>query len=255
MPKITLTALCLLTHLLGLSLPAIAQPDTQTLSQALNGIKIESVDKTPINGLYEAVADGHTFYISEDGRYAIQGEIIDLVKRENITATRGNALRKQTIDQIPENKMVIFEPKLAKHTVTIFTDIDCGYCRKMHLEMADYLAAGIRVRYLAFPRTGPNTPSADKLIHVWCATDRQAAMTAAKTDETVAAATCDNPVTEQFNIGVKLGVTGTPAMVLEDGTLLPGYRPAAELAKLLEQVSNKQTPATEPVTPTAPAIN
>ena len=125
-----------------------------------------------------------------------------------------------------------------QHTVTVFTDIDCGYCRKMHSQMAAYNKEGIKIRYLMFPREGVNSDSFNKAVAVWCADDRQDAMTKAKRGEEIARKTCDNPVEAQFELGQKLGVRGTPSMILEDGEMIPGYVPPTQLAQLLAKGNN-----------------
>ena len=131
--------------------------------------------------------------------------------------------------------MIVFSPKEVKHTISVFTDIDCGYCRKLHNEMHKYNELGIKVRYLAYPRSGPGTPSFIKAENVWCADDRQQALTDAKNGKEVKSKACDNPVKQEFLIGTQVGVTGTPAIFLENGQLLPGYFPAERLIKILEQ--------------------
>jgi thiol:disulfide interchange protein DsbC len=129
--------------------------------------------------------------------------------------------------------MLIFSPDKPTHTITVFTDIDCGYCRKLHHEMADYHAKGIRVRYLMFPRSGVNSPSYDKAVSVWCSEDRNDSLTKAKNGKDPAPRTCDNPVQNHMAMGRSIGVQGTPSIVFEDGRVIPGYVPAERLAAML----------------------
>ena len=131
--------------------------------------------------------------------------------------------------------MIIFPASKPRHTLTVFTDIDCGYCRKLHSDIDKYNDEGITVRYLPFPRSGPDTPSYYKAVSVWCSDDRRAALTRAKAGQDVPNATCDNPVRASLALGHKLGVNGTPALILEDGHLLPGYVPPKKLAQVMEQ--------------------
>jgi thiol:disulfide interchange protein DsbC len=132
--------------------------------------------------------------------------------------------------------MVVFPPAgPTKHTVTVFTDIDCGYCRKLHQEIADYNQQGIKVRYLMYPRAGVGSESYNKAVWVWCADDRQDAITRAKRGEEIPHKTCANPVKEQFELGQTLGVRGTPSIILENGQMVPGYVPAAQLAQMLDE--------------------
>jgi len=141
------------------------------------------------------------------------------------------------IDKLGEDSMIIFSPKngKVKHTITVFTDIDCGYCRKLHSAIDEYNELGIRVRYLAYPRAGIGSASYDKAVAVWCAKDRKKAMTQAKNNQSVNSGKCANPVAEHFEMGSKIGVRGTPALVLESGQLVPGYVPPQRLAAILEK--------------------
>jgi len=190
--------------------------------------------------LQKVVVGGQILYLSGDGRFALQGDVIDLGSRENLTENRRGELRGKAIAALNEKDMVVFTPEGAvKHTVTIFTDIDCGYCRKMHSQIAAYNKEGIKIRYLMFPREGIGSESYNKAVAVWCADDRPAALTQAKRGETVPNKTCENPVQAQFELGQKLGVRGTPSLILESGEMLPGYVPPTQLAELLANNKNK----------------
>lgn len=131
--------------------------------------------------------------------------------------------------------MIVYAPKQVKHTVTIFTDIDCPYCRKLHKEMQSYLDAGIEVRYLAFPRAGAGSESYKKAVSVWCAKNREEAMTRAKRGETVKSESCKHPVDRHLALVQRLGVNATPTIFLENGRRIPGYVPAQRLLQILEQ--------------------
>ena len=131
------------------------------------------------------------------------------------------------------DKMIVYGPKDAKRHITVFTDIDCGYCRKLHNEMPELTAAGIQVRYLAYPRAGVGSKSHKKYVSVWCNSDQQTAMTDAKAGRDVPVASCENPVEESFELGRKVGVEGTPTIIFDDGTLTPGYLPSATLIERL----------------------
>ncbi len=223
----------------------LKQPDLTLLQAALNGAKPDSVTPSVIPGLLEVVISGQVLYLSEDGRFVMQGDILDLGSRANLTDGRRGELRGKAIAALSEKDMVVFAPEGAvKHTVTIFTDIDCGYCRKMHSQMAEYNKEGIKIRYLLFPREGVGSESFSKAISVWCADDRAAAMTKAKQGEAVANKTCDNQVQAQYELGQKLGVRGTPSMILEDGEMLPGYVPPIQLVEMLAAGKSKVTKAT-----------
>lgn len=204
------------------------------LAKALPDLKPDAVAPAPMPGLYEVRVGSNLVYLSEDGRYLLQGDLIDLEKRENLTENRQGTIRAEALKGLSEDKMVIFAPASYTHTITVFTDIDCGYCRKLHKEINDYLQAGIRVRYLFFPRAGQGSPAFDKSVAVWCASDRQKAMTDAKAGKDIEMKTCPNPIEEHMALAQQFGVNGTPTLVLEDGRVMPGYAPAKYLATVLD---------------------
>ena len=195
-------------------------------------VSIQEVDNT---GLYEVVINGEILYFSEDMRYVFQGDVISLDTRQNLTEGKRTNLRKEAVAALNEADMIVYEPKDTKYTVTVFTDIDCGYCRKLHQQVGKYNELGIRIRYMAFPRAGIGSESYDKAVDVWCAKDRQQAMTDAKNGQVVEAEDCDNPVKAQYEVGKNLGVTGTPALFLDSGQLIPGYVPPERLKKILDE--------------------
>jgi thiol:disulfide interchange protein DsbC len=204
-----------------------------SMGKLLPDLKIDSVQAAPVPGLYEVVIGAHLFYVSGDGRYLIQGSVIDTRTRQNITENKMNSVRKSALAKVDEKDMIIFSPKNPRHTITVFTDIDCGYCRKLHSQIGEFMAEGIRVRYLSFPRTGIGSPSYDEAVSVWCSADRKTALTEAKQGKTPPPKTCANPVAAEYRLGESLGVSGTPSIVLEDGQLLPGYVPPKRLAAYL----------------------
>ncbi len=222
------------------------QPDLTHLQAVMNGAKPDHITLSRIPGLYEVLVGGQVLYLSEDGRFAIQGDILDLDSRANLTENRRSELRSQAIDAVGENNMVVFTPAgVVKHTVTVFTDVDCGYCRKMHSQIADYNKEGIKIRYLMFPREGIGSESYNKAVAVWCADNRQDALTQAKRGENLGHKTCDNPIKAQYELGQKLGVRGTPSLILESGEMIPGYVPPTQLAEML--AANKASkPADQP---------
>jgi thiol:disulfide interchange protein DsbC len=209
------------------------------LAETLTGVTIENLQKVEGLDLYEGVINGEVLYFSKDGQYVLQGELVSLESRTNLTEQRRVSLRQSILKGLDENDMIIFEPEKTEYTLTVFTDIDCVYCRKMHSEMAQYNELGIRIRYMAYPRGGIGSESYDDAVTVWCAEDRQQAMTLAKRGEELEAKTCDNPVEEEFNVGRQLGVSGTPALFMESGQSLPGYVPPARLKEILDEASNQ----------------
>ena len=209
------------------------------IEKSLPDVKVTSLKAVDDTGFYEAVINGQILYFSKDGRYVIQGDMVSLDSRINLTEERRVSLRKDALAKLDEKDMIIFGPQKAKYTITVFTDIDCGYCRKMHAEMEKYNDLGIRVRYLSFPRGGIGSKSYDDAVNVWCAADRQKAMTKAKQGQEIPTKTCANPVKAEFELGQQLGVQGTPSIFLESGQNLPGYLPPEKLIQVLDENSSQ----------------
>jgi thiol:disulfide interchange protein DsbC len=217
-----------------------ATPATmRALENVLPHAKPDRIAHSPIPGLYELTYGPDVVYVTEDGHYLLQGDVFDVQKRENITAPKRQQARLNAINALGEKNMIIFAPKQAKYQVTVFTDVECGYCRKLHQEMSELNGLGIKVRYLAFPRAGIGSPTYDKMVSVWCADDPQKAITDAKADRPVPPKQCDNPVSDEYNLGRALGVTGTPTLILENGQVIPGYVPAQRLVQMLEAEKSK----------------
>lgn len=197
----------------------------------------DSIKPTPIKDLYEVVYGAQVMYVSAEGRYLLRGNLIDLDQRQDLTEQTRSRARREALSKVDESEMIVFSPtsKKPRHTITVFTDVDCPYCRKLHSEIDEYTNAGIKVRYLMFPRMGKNSPSYYKAVNVWCAKDRNEALTEAKQGKELPKRTCKNPVQSQMELGQLIGVNGTPATVLENGEMVPGYRPAKEMVRLLAQ--------------------
>ena len=208
----------------------------EEIASMLPGLTPADVKESPVPGIYEVMAGGQVVYISADRRYLIKGDIIDLTTNESLTEARRSAGRLQQMASLKESDMIIFEPKNPKHTITVFTDIDCGYCRKLHQEMDEMQALGIRVRYVFFPRMGPGSESWAKAEAVWCSDNQQQALTEAKQGKKIDAPSCGaTPIAAEYEMGNRIGVRGTPAIMMEDGELIPGYIPAKELAEYLDR--------------------
>jgi thiol:disulfide interchange protein DsbC len=206
------------------------------LEQVMPGVTVDSIEPLGKNThMYEATINGEIVYFSEDWRYVFQGDVVDLKTRENITENRRLSLRKETLASLDEADLIIYEPKKTEHTLTVFTDIDCGYCRKLHQQMDKYNDLGIRIRYMAFPRAGIDSDAYDKAEDVWCSDDRKQAMTDAKNGKQVDSDSCTTPVKAQYEMGRRLGVNGTPALFLETGEMLPGYVPPKRLKQILDE--------------------
>jgi len=206
----------------------------------------EKISKSTVPGLYEVVVGQYVLYVSADGKYMLQGDLYDVQRRVNLTDEIRAVRRVKAMEELNEDSMIIFSPESgkAKYTITAFTDIDCGYCRKLHNEMKDYNDLGIEVRYVAYPRAGLNSPSYEKAVAVWCATDRNKAMSTAKAGaslsdlqktEQVKDESCKDPIQQHMKVAGMVGVTGTPTLVMDDGSVLPGYVPAQRLLQALQE--------------------
>ncbi|NOT13664.1 MAG: DsbC family protein [Methylococcaceae bacterium] len=206
----------------------------KALATAMPTVKIDSIKPSEIKGLYEVGMGANIYYVSEDGKYLLQGRLVDLATKTDLTEAKLSGTRKLALENLGQDKMIVFKPKIAKYKVSVFTDIDCGYCRKLHSEIDQYLAQGITIQYLFYPRAGKGSDSYNKAVSVWCSADRNAALTAAKKDQNLPAKTCTNPVDEHMQLGEEFDVKGTPMIVTEKGNIFPGYLPAKQLVEALE---------------------
>lgn len=199
----------------------------------------ENVADGPIAALYEVQIGGAISYVTTDGRYLIRGEVFDLASRENLTEQRRAAQRAELLASIDPASEIVFAPEngIVRHRITVFTDVDCGYCRQLHREIAAVNALGIEVRYVSYPRTGPDSDSWTKAEHVWCSSDRRSALTSAKlgTDIPTTPGCTSTPVATHYELGKRIGLSGTPGVYAEDGTELGGYIPPAALIELLDK--------------------
>lgn len=207
--------------------------------------KIDYVGAAPLPGFREVIVGGQLLYISDDGRYVMQGAVLDLQQQQDVMQNSVALARHRSalIATIPHSEKIVFAPPNAKYTVTVFTDIECGYCRKLHEEIAEINRQGIAVEYLAFPRMGLGSQDHKDMISVWCAPDRKRALTDAKAGKSVPARDCKNPVTMEFDVGQRIGVSGTPAIYSAEGVQLGGYLPPAALRAKLDELAAKKAPA------------
>src|SRR5271155_3959262 len=209
------------------------------------GSKIEDLRPSPIPGIYEFTQGADVSYLTADGKYFLDGNVYDMSTRENLSEALRSHARLAMIDAVPESQMVIFSPKNPLYTITVFTDVDCQYCRKLHSEIAEINKLGVRVRYMFFPRTGPNTESWRKAEVVWCSADRNEALTRAKAGaELDMNKTCGpTPVAREYELGQSIGVRGTPAIVTDGGDYISGYMPPRELLEAIKrlQVAQRET--------------
>ncbi|MEM9172475.1 MAG: DsbC family protein [Pseudomonadota bacterium] len=233
--RLLVSTLCAVLASVSMAQDAELDAVRKTITSKFPQVDAQSIKRSSVPGLLEIQQGAMVAYLTADGRYLLQGEIIDLVSNQNVTQVSQARGRKAVLEAMDTRSAILFSPEDPKATVTVFTDIDCGYCRKLHREMQAYNDAGIAVRYLLYPRSGPNTPSWTKAEQVWCADNRNSALTAAKSDEPIGAeADCDaGAIGEHFQAGINIGLNGTPAIVTEDGTLFAGYVPAESLAQQL----------------------
>jgi thiol:disulfide interchange protein DsbC len=213
----------------------------EALAAQLPGVAASDISDAPIPGFYQIAVGASVAYVSQDGRYALQGELYDLETSANLTEELRADKRVALLEGVDRSTAIVFRPKdgAVKHRVTIFTDVDCGYCRQFHREIDQVTALGIEVEYLSFPRTGPDTESWSKAEHVWCAKDRAAALTQAKLGGSIPEESCDStPVESHYNLGNLVGVRGTPAVYAATGELLGGYLPPDKLLEALEQLAH-----------------
>jgi thiol:disulfide interchange protein DsbC len=202
-----------------------------------NGIIIQAIVPSPVAGLYEVrVENGPLIYASADAQFFIPGDLYQATQNGlvNLGESRRNELRLERLGALDESDMIIFRAEgKEKAILTVFTDVDCQFCQRFHSEMPQLNELGITIRYLAFPRSGLDQVTYPKMVSTWCAEDRNVIFTTAVRGAQIAPDDCDNPVAEQWQMGREFGVTGTPTLVFEDGSMVPGYVPAEDLAAFL----------------------
>jgi len=233
----------LLTFFLAISIISPLHAEDSAATDALKSTLLKAfgrapdqIGTSPLAGMKEVIYGSDIYYVTLDGRYLLSGSLFDLQTQSNLTEKRLSGLRLDLLKTADESKMIVYKAKgKQKHVITVFTDIDCVYCRKLHSGMAEMNKLGITVRYMSYPRAGLGSPSYDKAVSVWCAKDRNKAMDDAKNNNKIVAKTCDDsPVKEQYLLGQRLGINSTPSLLLEDGHLMPGYAPPEKLFALLE---------------------
>lgn len=210
------------------------KPDVRAEIARRLDVKVEDVKPSPIAGLYEIRSGAEVGYVSVDGRFYVDGDVFDMTSKANLTEQRRQEGRIGLMASVSDGDAIIFAPTGAvRHTLTVFTDVDCTYCRRLHQEIGELNRLGIRVRYLMYPRNGPDTESWRKAEMVWCSADRRDALTRAKRGETIKAGRCETPVAAHYALGQELGIQGTPGIFTDRGEYLAGYLPAASLAEYL----------------------
>lgn len=200
-------------------------------------VAVNDVRPSPMAGIYEVAMGAEVAYVSADGRFLIAGDMYDMDSRTNLTEAGRQKARVAALAKLDERDMIVFKPAKVKHTITVFTDVECGYCRKLHSEIAQLNERGVQVRYLAYPRAGPGTEDWAKMEAVWCSMDRKKAITDAKAGRQVKAQQCSTPIARQFKLGEQLGVRGTPAIFTNNGDYIGGYLAPDQMTKELDRLS------------------
>lgn len=220
-----------------LSLVQASEADIKQLKQALPNVLPAAanaeISASPVAGLYQVVAGGQVLYMTKDAAFVLDGDLYNMQTRTNLTENARSVIRLEALNELGENNMVVYQPKGdVKHTITVFTDIYCPYCVRLHNEVEQYQNNGVKVRYIFAPFKGPKSVNAS--VSVWCAEDQNKALSMAKAGEDIEQRSCDNPVKKHQALVSALGIRGTPAIMLENGQLMPGYVPAS---KLIEQLN------------------
>ena len=226
---------------LAVSTPVLAEDDFSAVEERIRALAPNAgsiaISETPIEGILMVQVSGDIVYATSDGKYLIQGRVIDMDTREDLTEGAKAEVRREVMADMDTSNQIVFAPEEPTYELTVFTDIDCGYCRKLHEQVPQYNEEGISIRYMAFPRAGIGSRSYEKAVTVWCSDDQQQAMTEAKAGMEMAPIQCENPVAEQYQLGMTLGVSGTPALLTPDGQLIPGYVPPAQLRQRLDRMN------------------
>ena len=234
---------CLAAALLLLAGTAVAADNTDPKLEAVrakvsgmfDAIEPQHINASPIDGWYTVQKGSIVAYISDDGRYLLQGDLIDLDNQVNLSEKSRSDTRRDLMSSVEDDQAIMFSPVETKYTVTVFTDVDCTYCRKLHSQIDEYMEQGIEIRYLFYPRNGPASRAWSTSEDVWCSRDRNNALTMAKLDQDFETSKCDaSAIAKQYVLGQDIGLNGTPAIVLEDGTLISGYLPPATLKARIE---------------------
>lgn len=221
------------------SLPIFAETTAEdnirkSLEVILNQeVEITRIRPSFIKGLYEVTMGPEIIYVSADGRYVLKGDLLDLREKRNLSEEQRAAMRQNLLDNQPDNEIITFAPAKTEHVIYVFTDVDCGYCRRLHRDVKELNDNGVAVRYLAYPRGGVGSHAHEVMQSVWCSDNQQKALTLAKSGGEIELKQCKNPIEKHYQLGRQFGIRGTPAIYLENGTEVPGYMPPVDLLKLV----------------------
>jgi len=221
--------------------PAAEQMVRQVIATLSSKAHVDAIEPAPLPGFYQVIASGQMLYVSADGKYLLNGDLLDLQKKKNLNDDAWARFRMGELAKVPASERIVYAPAHPRYTVTVFTDVTCPFCRSLHEHIAAFNKAGIAVEYLAWPRegltttSGRPTPTSTEMASIWCAGDRQAALTAAFTGHAPKPASCSNPVSREFELGARLGVNGTPTIIGPNGHVLGGYLTPEQLQAALQK--------------------
>lgn len=232
--NLVVPALLMLVSEAAISAESAIDTLRKNLAEHVPGATISRIKETPISGVYEVIVGADIYYMEQSARYIINGDLIDLATKTNFTEEAKTFNRKAKVAEFGEANMVVYAPETVDHTITVVTDIDCPYCRRLHGEMDEYMEGKVKVRYIFMPLKGQ--ADFDTTVSVWCSKDKNLALDIAKSGGKLEKASCDNPIDRHLKVSRELGVRGTPAIILEDGTMLPGYVPAKKLVNELNKL-------------------
>ncbi|PNS09253.1 thioredoxin fold domain-containing protein [Solilutibacter silvestris] len=222
--------------------PAAGSPEARAidaLHKVNPDLKVDHAAAAPLPGFRELIVAGQTLYVSDDGRYVLQGNLYDVAAKKDVSQSAMATLRREELAKVPASQRIVFAPAKPKYTVSVFTDIQCGYCQKLHSQIAQYNAQGIAIEYLAFPRMGLASDDFSQMEAVWCSADRGKALTEAKNGRRINAPRCTNPVAMEYNLGQRLGLAGTPMIVAPNGMAAPGYLDPTRLRQWLDAMATQ----------------
>lgn len=227
----------LLLSLLLAAVSGLAQADDAAIQASLHklGLQHTEIQPSPLPGIKTVLSESGVLYVTNDGKHFVQGPLYDVSGARPVNVT--NQLLGKKVEAL-KDQMIVYKAPKEQHVMTVFTDITCGYCRKLHSQMADYNALGITVRYLAFPREGLNGDVVKEMTSVWCAADRNKAFDEAMKGNAPAAAKCNINLAPQYQLGILYGIQGTPAMLLDNGTMIPGYQGPQELKQYFDSLKS-----------------
>ena len=212
----------------------------QTLESGLkkaniNG-KITEIKATEVPNLYWVSFEGmSSVYATADGKYIIQGDVIRLGDKtlHNVSESLQSEVTKKELAKLNTKDLIVYKAKgKTKHVVYVFTDSSCPYCHKLHEHLDEITGKGIEVRYIAWPRGEQFMPAMES---IWCSENRQEAFNQAISGVQLPPATCKTTVREMYQLGLNIGVNGTPAIYTTDGVYLGGYMEPSELISRLNK--------------------